>query len=128
VCFRPPSKPNQNLPKSSQARTKTSKGNQRKRPGFTWIPLAELSFFKGLQRPLGPKDLFSDPFLAAGLRVKPCFIWLLGQGTMISDFRKENSCRMDKRLAGRGLHARRQIGQAAAAGEDIVELAKQESA
>ncbi|HEX9170586.1 MAG TPA: hypothetical protein VF886_16950, partial [Roseiarcus sp.] len=60
-------------------------------------------------------------------RVKPCFIWLLGQGTMISDFRKENSCRIDKRLAGRGLHARQQIGQAAAAGEDIVELAKQES-
>jgi hypothetical protein len=38
------------------------KGNQRKRLGFPWILLSELSLFNGLQRPPGQKILSSAPF------------------------------------------------------------------
>jgi hypothetical protein len=45
------SKPIPNLAKSSQARPKKIKENQRKKLGFPLIVFADLGFFNGLRRP-----------------------------------------------------------------------------
>src|SRR5271163_2528182 len=82
------SKPNPNSSKSSQARPRNIKGNQRKRLGFAWILLSELSFFNGLQRPLGQKFLsllLSMPLAFVALGALPS---RPSQDTTTSDFRK----------------------------------------
>jgi hypothetical protein len=64
------------------------KGNQRKRFGFAWILLSELSLFNGLRRPPGqkfflcsfPRRWLSWPSARFGRRTS--------QGTTTSDFRK----------------------------------------
>jgi hypothetical protein len=43
------SKPDPNLAKSSKIHQSPAKGHQRKRLGFPWILLAELSLFKDLR-------------------------------------------------------------------------------
>jgi hypothetical protein len=54
------SKPNPNLAKSSQIGPSLRQDDPRKRLGFPWISLSELSLFKDLRGPPGLK-LFSAP-------------------------------------------------------------------
>jgi hypothetical protein len=55
---RPRQKPKPNLAKSSKIPPSPLKENQRKKLGFPWISLSELSPFNGLQRPLVAKISF----------------------------------------------------------------------
>jgi hypothetical protein len=53
------SKPNPNLAESSQIGPSPHKNNPRKRLGFPWMSLSELSLFKELRGPPGPKIILT---------------------------------------------------------------------
>ena len=91
------SKANSNLSKSGQAQPSGDQGEQRKKPGFSWIVFAELSFFQGLQRPLaGMSFVFS--FCRGRLqRCRTRFIHRPDEAIAYSDFRKENSPKSTER-------------------------------
>jgi hypothetical protein len=82
------SKPNPNLAKSSKIQPSPAKGNQRKRLGFPWIPLSELSLFKGLQRPPRSKIPYLLPFSPLAFVALGALRTATKQGTTTSDFRK----------------------------------------
>jgi hypothetical protein len=66
-CFIASSKSTPNCSKSSKARASPSTDDQRKKLGFPWILLAEMSLFKGLRRPPRAKNLISLQSLTIGL-------------------------------------------------------------
>jgi hypothetical protein len=73
------SKSTPNFAKSGKARPNPGQENQRKRLGFPWILLAEMSLFNGLQRPPSAKSLYPPPLSAVGLRPRARFIRRPGQ-------------------------------------------------
>ena len=109
------SKPIPNLSKSSQAPAEPSKTDQRKRPGFPWILLSELSLFNGLQRPPGQKIL--SLLLSRRWLSWPSarFPRRTGQATTTSDFRKvkvDSVKRREEIKAVKALKTRRAAGSA----------------
>jgi hypothetical protein len=85
------SKSTPNFAKSSQARPNPGQENQRKRLGFPWILLAEMSLFKGLSRPPRAKNLSWLHSLPIGL-AEPRFrsrAW--PKVTRASSFHKQNA-------------------------------------
>jgi hypothetical protein len=88
---RPRQKPKPNLAKSSKIPPSPLKENQRKKLGFPWISLSELSPFNGLQRPLVAKNSFPAPFLAKAFGHRRASFGDRGKIPRILIFEKEKS-------------------------------------